>query len=765
MRLRNVSRSVHFAALALVFGFVATSASAQAPFLSYNFDDGNLDDFINPVQINFCTDGIIPTGAGAVDSGELLITNDGTLGIGSVTLRPDVVQSTFPAGSRNYSVKLRFNLESVNELLVYMRSRIGIDEGLGQLDSALERGYPVVVLPVGVAPGPNGALIISEFTGCHTVVQHGEWPGSAGTGFAQVDPGIPINPGEWYWLEISTQGREDGGPTQLTAKVWSDGGDPPPSPQLTVVDANGLILDAATRDPDAEVQLSLGTSYDFGQQPGATCRIDDLSFTQLTGCAEAPVKATRTLWDDTTLAQGTKVAVYSDGSQYDVSIALSDLRPAGACATPLSVTVKETLPVGWTASNVSPAGAVSGNVVAWNIALTGGVPAAPLKYKAKAAGTGLVNFQGELSEPGSTFTFVADGENLTASAESVVPVSDFGSIQHWLILGSFTRQVGGAGPGEDQIIRDYLTDGVDDETTIQPRAGDTIEPDYNGAAASTGLLPNTLGRNPGDVPTWVEWRDFDDADDRIDFEAVYGDLDEVMCYAVTYLNVSEDVVVNFGVSSDDSIHILLDGEELLRGNHPRSALPRAYQDTPFSAPELGNVSLLKGQHTLLVKVFEGGGEHNFRVGFLDENGLEIAGGPPEVEISLTPAIPEDCTNGTDDDGDARADCDDADCAADLACQMPRFHRADADGNGQLQLTDAVRILNVLFLGTGVLPCPDAADADDNGTIQLTDAVRILNVLFLGTGSIPPPGPPNDPCSMDPTPADGGTDLGCPTYPC
>ncbi len=90
-----------------------------------------------------------------------------------------------------------------------------------------------------------------------------------------------------------------------------------------------------------------------------------------------------------------------------------------------------------------------------------------------------------------------------------------------------------------------------------------------------------------------------------------------------------------------------------------------------------------------------------------------------------------------------------------------FRRGDSDGNGQLQLTDAVRILNVLFLGTGVINCSDAADADDNGQLQLTDAVRILNVLFLGTGVIRPPGPPPDACGVDPT-EDG---LDCVRYNC
>ncbi len=110
-------------------------------------------------------------------------------------------------------------------------------------------------------------------------------------------------------------------------------------------------------------------------------------------------------------------------------------------------------------------------------------------------------------------------------------------------------------------------------------------------------------------------------------------------------------------------------------------------------------------------------------------------------------------------------CDTTISIAKIALLTPpgtKFHRGDADVNGTLQLTDAVRILNSLFLGTGVLPCRDAADSDDNGALQLTDAVRILNVLFLGTGSIPAPGPglTGEPCGLDPT----DDDLDCASYP-
>ncbi|MBI4604955.1 MAG: hypothetical protein HY721_23585, partial [Planctomycetes bacterium] len=717
------------AAVAVTGLFLAAAARAQdAPFLSYDFEDeGGLDDFLNPTQISFCAGGIIPTGAGTIDSGELLITNDGTLGIGAVVLRPDVVESQFPDGPRNYAVRLRVNLESVNELLVYMRTRIGIDEAAGQIDSMLERGYPVVVIPQNLDPElVNGVLAIAEFTGCHTLIPHTEWPGSAGTGFARADPGVPIAPGDWYWLEISSQGDDDAGPILLNAKLWADGDDPPSSPQLTIFDRDGLNLDDPTRDPATEVQLLLGTSYDFGQQPGATCRVDDITFTQLKGCDTAPAKAARTLWGDTTVAQGSEVSIYTAGTQYDVSIALSDLRAAGACASPSVVTVTETLPTGWTASRVTGGGVPRGNVITWTVNVAAGPPAEPLKYRAKAAGAGLVNFQGELGEPGSTFKFVVEGPNLVADEAVVAPVSDFGSIQHWLILGPFTRQVGGAAPGDDQIVRDYLTDGAVTEADILPEAGDAIEPDYGGEAASTGLAANVFGRNPLDVPTWIAWRDFDDADDRIDFEAVYGDVDEVMCYAVTYLDVSEDTVVNFGVSSDDSVQILLDGEELHKHNVPRGALGRSYQDTPFGFPNLENVSLSKGQHVLLVKVFEGGGEHNFRVGFLDEAGVGIPGGTGEVSISLTPAevVKEDCTNGGDDDGDGKADCADPDCATFPACLLPKFVRGDVDSSGVINLTDGLRVLLFLFQAGARPECMDAGDSDDSGGVQqtITDAI-------------------------------------------
>jgi hypothetical protein len=112
-------------------------------------------------------------------------------------------------------------------------------------------------------------------------------------------------------------------------------------------------------------------------------------------------------------------------------------------------------------------------------------------------------------------------------------------------------------------------------------------------------------------------------------------------------------------------------------------------------------------------------------------------------------------------GSTRADFRDVSGPEFGAAEGPTFHRGDTDDNGQLQLTDAVRILGFLFLGGASPTCLDAADSDDNGQLQLTDAVRILGFLFLGGAALAPPGPPGggNPCGTDP----GQVHLGCAAY--
>ncbi len=78
-----------------------------------------------------------------------------------------------------------------------------------------------------------------------------------------------------------------------------------------------------------------------------------------------------------------------------------------------------------------------------------------------------------------------------------------------------------------------------------------------------------------------------------------------------------------------------------------------------------------------------------------------------------------------------------------------LRRGDMDASGTTDLTDAVVLLEHLFLGGAPPPCPDAADADDSGRLDITDPVILLEHLFKGG---PPPEPPGlASCGQDPSP--------------
>lgn len=87
---------------------------------------------------------------------------------------------------------------------------------------------------------------------------------------------------------------------------------------------------------------------------------------------------------------------------------------------------------------------------------------------------------------------------------------------------------------------------------------------------------------------------------------------------------------------------------------------------------------------------------------------------------------------------------------------PRFRRGETNGDGRVDISDALAILGTLFLDAGEIECRDAADVNDTGAVDISDAVFLLRFLFLGG---PPPPDPSDGCGVDPT----GDDLGCEHY--
>ena len=336
------------------------------------------------------------------------------------------------------------------------------------------------------------------------------------------------------------------------------------------------------------------------------------------------------------------------------------------------------------------------------------------------------------SVPGTATSFTVPQANLPPAQISTIEVRNFsglasscgyptqvtpqGFIREWLILGPLARP-GGAAPGDDQIILDFLTDGVSiNEIDIRPRAGDSVNPDYGNLASSTGLRP-TPGRpdiNPGGVPTWFAWTEADDTIDYLDVFA--GDINDNVAYAVTYINVTEETIVDIGLGSDDSYHLLVNGVTPTIGGAGNIARGYGAANEVQSVAE--DVVLSPGCNIIMLKVFEGGGGHGFRLRFQDDAGNPVLPG----SLHLDPTCPTGGGAG--------------------------FRRGDSNASGDLNITDGVFVLNYLFLGGPEPPCQDAADSDDNGTLNITDGVRILNYLFLGGPAPPAPGP--DSCGSDPS---------------
>jgi hypothetical protein len=89
-------------------------------------------------------------------------------------------------------------------------------------------------------------------------------------------------------------------------------------------------------------------------------------------------------------------------------------------------------------------------------------------------------------------------------------------------------------------------------------------------------------------------------------------------------------------------------------------------------------------------------------------------------------------------------------------EITTFRRGDANGDGDLDISDPVTTLDFLFVDGPQPHCLDAADANDDGQLDISDPVRTLGFLFLGGFPLPPP---TEAPGEDPTP-DG---MGC-LYP-
>jgi len=92
-----------------------------------------------------------------------------------------------------------------------------------------------------------------------------------------------------------------------------------------------------------------------------------------------------------------------------------------------------------------------------------------------------------------------------------------------------------------------------------------------------------------------------------------------------------------------------------------------------------------------------------------------------------------------------------------------FHRGDTDASGTIDITDAIFLLQHLFVGGQAPGCLESADAQNDGRVDITDAVAILTYLFRGGEPPASPGPPPMPCGPDPDAAGSSENLGCLAY--
>ena len=99
--------------------------------------------------------------------------------------------------------------------------------------------------------------------------------------------------------------------------------------------------------------------------------------------------------------------------------------------------------------------------------------------------------------------------------------------------------------------------------------------------------------------------------------------------------------------------------------------------------------------------------------------------------------------------------------AQYTCIPPEdFRRGDCNVDGNIDISDAVFVLGLLFppaMGGNVATCQDSCDSNDDGFLNIADPVLLLAAIFSG-GAPPPPPYPN--CGFDPTPFDS---LGCLSY--
>lgn len=429
---------------------------------------------------------------------------------------------------------------------------------------------------------------------------------------------------------------------------------------------------------------------------------DDVSLQRI--CIPAEVKRTFTA-DHAMVVEDVLQAAYREGGLLSVTLTVSDIRTnLSGCPDLEAVVITETLPPGWTVSEITGAGDVSDGAISWRFE-PGALHEGELSYAVSGpVEFGNVPVEGVVREDGNPIAFPVEGDVIPTGEH----IKHTGGILDWLVLGPF-EHLAGSPPNLSVMRQDYLTDGRRFfETSLHPVAGEQVPTDFEKAASTALGAVQNRKLNPYGVPAWYHWRASDEKME-LSHPLLFADNDYCMCYAVTYLCPAETQRVRFCCGSSGGVQLLLDGMELW--SRPEDRLWRGFQDYTSA------VTLTKGVHQLMVKSFNSTGPWHFGVRMLAEGG----DGPPAGVASILQ--PELCSGST-----------------------ALFKRGDADADGAVTLADAIFLLSCLFVRDVVPDCPDAADANDDGRLDITDPVMVLIHLFTDAGLMPPP---EGECGEDP----------------
>lgn len=239
-----------------------------------------------------------------------------------------------------------------------------------------------------------------------------------------------------------------------------------------------------------------------------------------------------------------------------------------------------------------------------------------------------------------------------------------------------------------------------------------------------GEIPRGWNEPGFDDSAWPEGPagiGYGDGDDLTELADMRGNYISVYCRKAFRVDCPGEIsLVGLSAIYDDGIVLYLNGEEIGRANMPGGSVSRLTRansavESAFATLEIDGRLLRRGENVLAVSV------HN-----ASSNSSDLS-----FMLSLAPSLVGGASCLDEEPGPGKA----------------VFRRGDVSSEGELDISDAVKILLSLFGGGYEILCPDSADVDDDGMILLTDAVALLRYLF---GGIEPPPYPGIECGEDPT---------------